>query len=373
MKFIYPRKEFLAFFNHMSAFASTRDVRPILQNVKATVNDSGILLTATDGEVSARGVLPPSDGFTLLSPGEALLPAKLLKRVLLESTADEVTFEYENNCLRVKCGRGKFQLDTADDLASFPSISEFTEQTFFKIPAKSLHEIINRTTFATDASSSHYDLRGVKFVFCADRVDAIATDGRRLAHQCCAVELCGVGAEDSEYKQEAIFPPRALNLIADAANASYEVLIAFRNQQAIIKAGNIVISTNLLTGRFPDWRTIVPDRSVKKRVDFLVGDLESALRQAEIVATADKPGVWFNFTEGNVDIAAAGESTGESSVVMAVAYDGEEHKLRLDPQFVKDFLRRIPDEETVAFYFFGDFRTLFETSDGYQYVVMQMA
>ena len=373
MEITCPRKEFLTLFNLISSFASTRDLRPILQNVKAVVNEKNILLTATDGEVGARGVLPLGDGFTLLASGEALLPPKLLKKILSETTSNDVTLKYENSKLSVRCGHSKYQLDTNGEMSAFPALADFANGAYVKVPAKSLCEVIRRTAFATDANSTHYELRGVKFIFREDRLEAVATDARRLARQVCPAELCGAQEFDGEYAQEALFAPRALNLIERAANGVDDVLIAIHDSEAVVKAGDVVISTKLLVGRFPDWQMIIPDRTAKKRVDFIAGELASAIRQAEIVVTENNPGVWFNFSEGSVDIAAAGEATGESSVVLPIAYSGEAHKLRLDSRFLNEFFRCVPPEETIAFYFFGDFRTLLETTDGYQYVVMQMA
>ena len=79
------------------------------------------------------------------------------------------------------------------------------------------------------------------------------------------------------------------------------------------------------------------------------------------------------FSKGTFNITAAGEATGESSVELPIAYDGEPADLRLDSKFLNEFFREVPGEETVAFYFQQDYRTLFETSDGYRYVLMQLS
>ena len=76
---------------------------------------------------------------------------------------------------------------------------------------------------------------------------------------------------------------------------------------------------------------------------------------------------------------AAGEATGESSVELPIAYDGEPEKLRFDSRFLNEFFREAPADDTVRFYFSvlgdqkSDYRALFETNDGYQYVVMQLS
>ena len=372
MKIRVRRDTFLSLFNQIAAFTATRDIRPIMKSVKMTVDDTGILLTATDGEVGGRGFIAMDDSVVVESAGEAILPAGLLKQILSQANDEEITFDYERSKLTVRGRHSRYQLDTIDSSEPFPVVASFDASSFVRIHGKSLAEMIRRTAFATDQVNSHYDLRGVKLIFKGDRLEAVATDARRLAYQVCAAEYCGDNNTDDEFAMEALFPPRALKLIERAAANVDEAQLAVRGTEAVVKAGNIVISTTLLVGRYPDWNSIIPDPGSKARVDFIAGELAQAVQQAEIVATESKPGVWFNFTEGNVEIAASGEATGESSVFLPIAYNGEAQKIRLDARFLKDFFRCVAAEETIEFYFGGDYRTLIETSDGYRYVVMQM-
>lgn len=373
MKIRCQLSKFVPLFSMIAYFASTKDVRPVLQNVKLIANESNVILMATDGEVGARGELPVDDAFVIERSGEAILPAKLLRKIFSETNDEEILLELEGTKLTVKGAHFRYQLDTTDETDKFPSIASFEASTYFKIPVNSFNRMVRRTVFATETNNSHYELRGVKFVFGEDRTMAIATDGRRLAYQECSSESFTDDENGSVGEKQAIFPTRTLNLIERADSVAEDVLVAIRDADAQIKFGNIVVSSTLMTGRFPDWNAIIPDKSAKKRVDFIANELARAIRQAEIVATENKPGVWFKFEKGKVNITAAGEATGESSVELPIAYDGEAAELRLDSHFLTGFFREAPQEDTIAFYFMQDYRTLFETTDGYRYVVMQLA
>lgn len=373
MKIRCQRSKFVPLFTLIANFASARDVRPVLQNVKLVANESGVLLMATDGEVGARGELPVDEAFVIERSGEAILPAKLLRKIFSETTDAEIMMELDGTRLTVKGQHFRYQLDTVDEADKFPSVGQFQEATYFKIPTQSFSRMVRRTVFATETNNSHYELRGVKFVFGADRTTAIATDGRRLAYQEYASESYQESPDEAFVEKQAIFSTRALNLIDRSAGDAEHVLIAVRDAEALIRIGNIVVSTVLMSGRFPDWNAIIPDKSTKTRVDFIANELARAIRQAEIVATENKPGVWFKFETGKVFVTAAGEATGESSVELPIAYDGEAAQLRLDSRFLNEFFKEVPAEDAVAFYFLQDYRTLFETTDGYRYVVMQLA
>ena len=90
-----------------------------------------------------------------------------------------------------------------------------------------------------------------------------------------------------------------------------------------------------------DWNTIVPGR-LRKRVDFIADELARSIRQAEIVATENKPGAWFKFEKGKVNITAAGDATGQSNVELPLTYDSEPSEFRLDSRFLNEFLEKFP-------------------------------
>ena len=382
MKIRCRRDKFVPLFTLISSFTATRDTRPALQNVKMVVNEQHLLLTAVGDGLGANGKLPINDGFIVEEGGEAILPAKLLRKILAETNDEEIELELNGSMLAVRGINFRYQLATwpAED---FPVVAPFDATSYHKIATKSLSEMIRRTSFATDVENSHYALGGVLFNFEEDRMSCVATDGRRMAYQMKSAELVreprveGIkeGRENEPVQEQgskAIFPPKTLNLLERAASDAEEAWIAVKEAQAIIRLNNVEISTTLMEGRFPNWRVIMPEKNGKLHVDFIVGDLASAVRQAEIVATEKKPGVWFNFESGKVNIAAAGDEVGESSVDIPISYEGEKTSLRLDSRFLNDFLRCIPSSETLAFYFQPDKPALFETNDDYSYVVMPL-
>ena len=374
MKIHIQRDRFAPLFSLISNFTSTKDLRPAIQNVKLIANESNVILMATDGDVGARGEINVDESFVIDRTGEAILPAKLLGKIFSETTDSDILLELESGRLTVKGARFHYQLDTIADVDSFPTVNPFQETDCFKLPVDSLNRMIARTLFATEVNNAHYELSGVKFLFEKELVTAIATDGRRLACQQYASEYLPAGQDGGEFEEKsAIFPTKTLNLVKRSTSFADEAKIAIQNDRASIQLGNVVISTNLISGRFPDWNTILPDKSKNKRVDFIASELARAVRQADIVATEDKPGVSLSFESGKVRVTAAGDATGESSVELPISYDYEPSQLRFDSKFLNDFFREAPPDETVAFYFADDFRSLFETNDGYRYVVMQLS
>lgn len=311
-----------------------------------------VTLTAADGGIGAR---VRSNDFTILEPGVVNL-SPLLKKILAEIDG-EVELSTDGDKLKIVSDRCKYALDRPIG----KQLDFYAIDPVFTMAAKDFSNLIRRTTFATDLDNTHYDLKCVKITFEAGRAFGVATDGRRLAYQ--TIDCDGEGTVD------ALFPARSLNIIDRVIATGSDTLQFAMGDLAYLKIGDFEINTAVNSGRFPDWQSIMPNKSGCRRIDFDASELARAVRQAEIVSTQNRPGVDFHFTSNSVNIHAAGESTGESSVDLPIAYDGEEKRLRLDPRFLNDFLKNVAGD--VAFYFGGDYRTLLE-ADGYQNVIMQM-
>ncbi|MCF0234710.1 MAG: hypothetical protein HUK22_07020 [Thermoguttaceae bacterium] len=251
----------------------------------------------------------------------------------------------------------------------FPVVGSFDEAAYQKVETKYLAALIRRTVYSIDSENSHYALGGVLFNFEGDKITAVSTDGRRLSYIQCPAEAVGELPKDDK----TIFPPKTLNLIERASGDVAEVLIAAKEGQAVVKVGNLTISSVLIDGHFPNWRAILPEKSSRRSCRFIAGTLAAAVRKAEIVATEKKPGVWLKFEEGRCVVAAAGEEVGDSSVTLPVEYAQETTDLRFDSRFLNEYLRCIAPDETISFYFLPDKPALFETEDNYQYVVMPLA
>ena len=129
-----------------------------------------------------------------------------------------------------------------------------------------------------------------------------------------------------------------------------------------------------MEGRFPRWREVLPHRPEAHRVELTVGSLHSALRQAAIVSNSESRGIDFIFRDGTLVLTGLTADVGESQIEMPVSYEGEEIAMCLDHRYVIDFLKVLDADRIITLNFVdGDNAGLFETDDGYGYVVMPLA
>ena len=368
MKIHCDRTRFLEAFQIVASVAPSRSPKVVLQNVKLEVDESSVVLSATDMEVGIRyGV----EGVEVETVGSTLLPVGRFSSILREAPDDKLEIEVTAKGVRVHGQRSNFLLPAANP-DEFPNVASFNDESYHEVPAGFLKEIIHRTIFATDNESSRYALSGVLFELNDDDLIAVGTDGRRLA------KMQGPSQSVGGHKTgdaTTIIPSRALQLI-DRALSDHEAQVKFsaHSNDILVQCGDVTIYSRLVEGRFPKWRDVFPKRDENMRIELPVGLFYSAVRQAAIVTSEESRGIDFTFGEGNAVLAGEAAETGQSRIELPIEYNGSPITLMLDPKYMSDFLKVLDADKTFSLEI-KDAKSaaVCTTDDGYGYVIMPMA
>jgi DNA polymerase-3 subunit beta len=178
------RNVLLRTLSHAQSVVERRNTIPILANVKLDVADGKLSLSATDMEI---GLLEAADADPASQPGSATAPAHTLHdivRKLPDGAQVELALDAEAERMIVRAGRSTFQLAVLPT-ADFPSLADSEMPIGFKMAARDLRTLIDRTRFAISTEETRYYLNGIYF-HTADHegvkvLRAVATDGHRLA------------------------------------------------------------------------------------------------------------------------------------------------------------------------------------------------
>jgi DNA polymerase III subunit beta len=368
MKIICNREKLLHAFQTAAAIAPSRSPKPVLQNVKLEVSADAATLMATDLEVGIRYEVT---GIDVEAPGAALLPVARFGSILRESSDTTFRIESGQEGTSVRGERSQFKLPSENPL-DFPTIAEFSDKSYYEVPARLFRELIRRTVFATDNESSRYALGGVKLEWQNNLLTAVGTDGRRLSRMEGPAQAVGQPAPFGEVVVE---PTRAMNLLDRALSEdSSEVQVSVRQNDILVKNPRCTIYSRLLEGRFPRWRDVFPRRDNSLKLSLTVGPVQAAVRQAAIVTSEESRGVDFTFGDGTLVLAGQTAEVGQSRIELPIAYDGKPISITLDPRFVIDFLKVLEPEKSFTFDIQdSDAAAVCSTDDGFGYVIMPLA
>ena len=251
MKFSSSQPDLLARLQVISRAASTRSAVPALGGILLEVADGHVRLAATDLEIGLEVSLPAqSEG-----SGKVVLPARLFLDVVRTLSGDTVSLELRETerDIELTAGPSRFHLRTlsGDDFPQLPQPS--AEE--IKMAAAPLVETIERVARAASRDDARPILTGVLVRVEGRRLTMVATDSYRLSVK--HTELEG----ELPQPLEANIPARALRELSRLATADgvQEVGVSLLANQAVFRAGDVVLSSRLIDGQFPNYRQLLPE------------------------------------------------------------------------------------------------------------------
>lgn len=354
-------------FTAVSGVVPGRTTKEILKNVKLQVASNTATLIGTDSEIGMRCVVPD---VTADTGGEALLPTARVLQILRELSDDTVKIEIAGDAMWIRSGSSEFRL-SAEDPVEFPPVGGFEDDCYFVVPAHALRQCIKRTVFATDVESTRYALGGILLELNAEKATLAATDSRRLA-----VVSTGCKTEGSPTcpTPAPVVPSKAMQLIERViGDGDAEVKIALHANDLAVQCGGVIVTSQLVQGRFPDYRKVVPAQ-FNATIELPVGPFYSAVRQSQIVTNEESRGVDFAFSKGTLRLSSQAADIGQSKIELPISYDGADVTITFDPRYISDFLRVLDQAATVQFKLIDHESAAVLAAEGnYTYVIMPLA
>ena len=335
MKLSAPRAALLSELQLVTRAASTRSAIPALGGVMLNAEDGSVRLAATDTEMA----LTSSTSASVDQPGTILLPARLLLDVVRVADGETVTLEggTDGSGASITSDRASFNVRTlpSDDFPRLPSLDPDQTAT---LDAGVIAATVERVAKAASRDETRPVLTGI-LVSIEDQVlRMVATDSYRLS-----VKETPVSGLDDQFS--ANVPARALQelsrIIADTKAES--VSMSTLDNQIVFGAGDVILSSRLIDGQFPNYRQLLPE-SYEHEVSFSRQELLSVVRRVSLMAQRNAP-LRLGFEQGSVTLSAQTPDVGEASESLPVNYQGEALEIGFNPQFLQDGLESVSTDE----------------------------
>ena len=336
MKITCHRETFLAACQLASAAVPSKNVKPVLRNLKATVGEGVCFLTATDLEIGIRVEV----AVTTDKPGDALLPAALVIAALRESRDADVMIEADRDTVLIRGDSSEFEFPS-EDASTFPDLPTFDAAKCHEVASAVFQGLVRRTTFAalTEEHAKFGATKGVLVELESERISLVATDGRRLS------VANGPAQQIGEHcPKKPVVPVRALAMVERGLGGD-TVKMQFRANEAFFRSGGVTVYTRLIDGLFPNWRMVVP-KSFTEKISLDVEAIQTATRQAKIATSEESKRVGYSFAKGRLTLQAKA-TNGRSKAETAVDFSGKPFEISFDPQFVLEMLKAIDSSAPV--------------------------
>jgi DNA polymerase-3 subunit beta len=370
MKVTVERAQLLKSLGHVHRVVERRNTIPILANVLIRAERAKLGLKATDLDLEVNETIAAE-----VSPaGSATVPAHMIydivrklpegAQVVLEATGDRAV-------MTIRAGRSRFTLQTLPE-SDFPDLNAGDMTHSFSIPAADLKRMIDKTQFAISTEETRYYLNGIYLHAAAsgktEMLRAVATDGHRLAQYEIALPKGAKGMPGVIVPRKTVGEVR--RLIDDNDG---EVAIELSQSKIRFSLGDVVLTSKLIDGTFPDYQRVIPAGNDKElKVDKK--EFEAAVDRVSTVASERGRAVKLALSGGKLTLSVTNPDSGSATEEIEVDYDSDALDIGFNSRYLLDIAGQIEGETALLKLADPGSPTLIQDKDakGALYVLMPM-
>lgn len=331
----------------VSRAVESRPTMPVLANVLLKTEDARLKLVGVNMSLGLG--ITCWIGAKVDVEGSITLPAKTLGDLVNNLSPERVDLllDVPTQTVSLRCGATKANI-RGIDADEFPPVPEGGGGDFMVL-GKALKEMINQTAFAAAADDSRPILTGLYTQLKDNTLTMAAADGYRLAVRTTEIE------QNFPQMLDMVIPAKSLIEVARVVGDDEEVLVTLPDKRNIVmfQTQSVEISSQLLEGKFPDFKAIIP-RGYSTSTVMYTSDLLRACQRAEIFARDSAysgrlyvqppraPG-----EPGEVLIVGKSAERGDNEGMLDAAVEGEPLDISFNIKYLIDVLRVIQDERVI--------------------------
>jgi DNA polymerase-3 subunit beta len=338
VKLTVSRETFLQHLGVAVRGVSSRSAIQTLSGVMIHVNDGQAELQATDMEIGVRVGVGVEDG----QEGSAVVPGRLLLDVVRSLPKEDLSLEYRSSQqdVEVVSGPSTFHLRTLPS-EDFPRLPERPTDTSLSVPAGAFVETVARVARSASRDETRPHLTGVLVSASERELRMVATDSYRLSVKETSLEEPLTGS------LEANVPARTLQELSRIATASgaESIGVSSLENQVVFSVGDVVLSSRLVEGRFPNYQQLLPD-SYEHELRVNRAEVLEVVRRMSLLAQKNAP-LRLRFSEGSLDVSAQTPDVGEATESLPVPFSGETLEIGFNPEFFRDGLESAESDDLV--------------------------
>jgi DNA polymerase-3 subunit beta len=370
MKVTIERSVLLKALGHVHRIVERRNTIPILANVLIEAEDGKVALKSTDLDLEAT----EQSAADVVQAGATTVPAHVIYdivRKLPEGAQTSLEIPGDNGQLLLRSGRSRFFLQ-ALPASDFPDLTSGAFSHCFALPAVELKRLIENTQFAISTEETRYYLNGI-FLHTVDvdgksMLRAVATDGHRLARVETPAPQGSVGMPGVIAPRKAV--SEVLKLLEDPAQ---EVQIEISTAKARFQFGEVVLTTKLIDGTFPDYQRVIPTGNDKR----LVVDKEPFEKAVDRVSTLSSErgrAIKLSVADNKMTLSVNNPDSGSASEEIEVDYDAAPIDIGFNARYLLDILGQLAGDTALIKMADPGSPTLIQDRDGASalYVLMPL-
>src|SRR5258707_4501705 len=258
-------------------------------------------------------------------------------QIVVEASGDRAV-------LAIRAGRSRFTLQRLPE-SDFPDLAAGEMTHSFKLASADLKRLIDKPHFAISTEETRYYLNGIYLHTAgtakAQTLRAVATDGHRLAQ----VEL---PLPDGANGMPGIIVPRKTvgevqRLIEDSTS---EVTVELSQGKIRFTLGDVVLTSKLIDGTFPDYGRVIPVGN-DKQLEVEKKEFEQAVDRVSTIASERGRAVKLSLTGGKLVLSVTNPDSGSATEEFEVVYEADPIDIGFNSRYLLDIAAQIEGDTAV--------------------------
>jgi DNA polymerase-3 subunit beta len=212
----------------------------------------------------------------------------------------------------------------------------------FTLPAGELKRLIDKTQFAISTEETRYYLNGIYLHALESEgrslLRAVATDGHRLARVDTNAPKGAAGMPGVIVPRKAVAEIQKLLEDGEA-----EVLVELSSTKIRVSAGDVVLTSKLIDGTFPDYQRVIPAGN-DKLLTVDKGDFAASVDRVSTISTERGRAVKLSVSEGRMVLSVTNPDSGSATEEIEVEYDAAPLDIGFNARYLMDIAAQIDSE-----------------------------
>ena len=343
MKVTVERTALLKSLGRVHRVVERRNTIPILANVLIRADKAKLSLKATDLDLEVIDAVDAE-----VSPGgSTTVPAHMfyeIVRKLPEGSQIVLEASGDRAVLAIRAGRSRFTLQTLPE-SDFPDLAAGEMTHKFTLGAADLKRLIDKTQFAISTEETRYYLNGIYLHTAGEgkstALRGVATDGHRLAQVDLALPSGAAGMPGIIVPRKTV--GEVQRLIEDA---EAEVAVELSQGKIRFTIGDVVLTSKLIDGTFPDYQRVIPVGNDKELV-VDKKDFEASVDRVSTVSSERGRAVKLSISSGRLLLSVTNPDSGSATEELEIDYNADPIDIGFNSRYLLDIAAQIEGEVAV--------------------------
>lgn len=340
MKFQVLQEELSKALSLTSRFTSTRTQLPVLANLLLEAKKNTLQVSSTNLEVSCL----VSVGARVAKEGALTVPSRTVVDIVSNLPTGTISLEAQKEQMKIKSQKFESVISgmNAND---FPSIPKSAGKGIVKISKQLFTNALQQTLFAVSIDETRPILTGVLMFSKKNSMYFVSTDGFRLSQK-------RISIKNLKSFKKIIIPKNILNEIFRIPTEKEEIEFSYKEKdsQVIFDLDDVVLSSKILEGEFPNYENIIPKQT---RLKILTDkeEFKRATKLASVFARDSANVVKIGVEKDKLNVFAESKTAGQQKTSLDIKIEkgrvSKAFEIAFNYRFLEDFLNSVEGEHVL--------------------------